>query len=69
MSFHTENRNMSAKLKSVFVFPNRMVVVFDTNGEQVPVLQGRWEDVKERLLPLIEKDNPEVNDAVGVVKA
>lgn len=56
---------MSAKLKSVFVFPNRMVVVFDTNGEQVAILQGRWEDVKDRLLPLIEQDRPEINDSLG----
>jgi hypothetical protein len=29
---------------------NNMVVVFDEYGEPVPVYQGQYEDVKERVL-------------------
>ena len=56
-----------ARLKSVWVLQNHMTVVFDTNGEQVPILQGLWEDVSTRVLPLINADKPELHDAPGII--
>ncbi len=32
-----------------FRFPNGMVIVIGNDGEQRPELQGRWEDVEDRL--------------------
>jgi hypothetical protein len=37
-------------IKSVIRCPNDMVVVFDENDEQIPEYQGRYEEVKERIL-------------------
>ncbi len=36
--------------KTVFVFPNGMAVVCDEKGKQIPELQGKFEDVKEKIL-------------------
>ena len=36
-------------VKAVFRFPNGMVAVTDERGEQIPELQGRFEDVKEKV--------------------
>ncbi len=41
-------------IKSVIRCPNDMVIVLDEEGEQVPEYQGRYEEVKERIL----KDAP-----------
>jgi len=41
-------------IKSVIRCPNDMVVVFDEDEEQVPEYQGRYEEMKERIL----KDAP-----------
>jgi hypothetical protein len=37
-------------IKTVIRLRNNMVVVFDAKGEQIPDYQGRYEDVKERVL-------------------
>ncbi len=37
-------------IKTVIRLRNNMVVVFDVKGEQIPDYQGRYEDVKERIL-------------------
>ena len=37
------------RVKTVFRFPNSMVAVLDENGEQIPELQGKFEDVKEKV--------------------
>ena len=37
-------------IKTVIRIRNNMVMVFDADGEQVPQYQGRYEDVKERIL-------------------
>lgn len=37
-------------IESVIKCPNDMVVVFDENDEQIPEYQGRYEEVKERIL-------------------
>jgi len=41
-------------IRSVIKTPNNMVMVFDENEEQIPEYQGRYEEVKERIL----KDAP-----------
>lgn len=37
-------------INQVVKFQNDIVVVFDENGEQMPEYQGRYDDVKERIL-------------------
>lgn len=37
-------------IKSVFKFPNGMVAVCDEKGEQLPEYQGKYEDVKDKIL-------------------
>ena len=37
-------------IESVYRLKNDMVIVFDTEGEQVPEYQGQYEDVKESIL-------------------
>jgi len=37
-------------IKSVIRCPNNMVVVFDENDEQIPEYQGRYEEIKERIM-------------------
>jgi hypothetical protein len=37
-------------IESVIRCPNDMVIVFDENDEQIPEYQGRYEEVKERIL-------------------
>lgn len=37
-------------ISQVIRFQNGMVMVFDEKGEQMPEYQGRYEDVKERIL-------------------
>ena len=41
-------------IRSVIKTPNNMVMVFDENEEQIPEYQGRYEEMKERIL----KDAP-----------
>jgi len=41
-------------IKSVIRCPNDMVIVFDQDDEQIPQYQGRYEELKERIL----KDAP-----------
>ena len=38
-----------AVVKSVWAFPNGNVVVIGENGEQIPKMQGRWDDMKEDI--------------------
>jgi len=37
------------KVRAVFRFPNGMVAVTDEHGNQIPELQGKFEDVKEKV--------------------
>ncbi len=37
-------------IKTVIRLKNNMVMVFDEEGEQVPELQGYYEDVRESIL-------------------
>jgi hypothetical protein len=39
-----------AQIKTVIRCHNSMVIVFDSNGEQIPEYQGEYEVVKERIL-------------------
>ena len=41
-------------IKIAIRFKNNMVIVFDEEEEQIPEYQGRYEEVKERIL----KDAP-----------
>lgn len=41
-------------IKTVIKTPNNMVMVFDKKGEQIPEYQGRYQEVKEKIL----KDAP-----------
>jgi hypothetical protein len=40
----------SEMIKSVIRCPNNMVLVFDEDDEQVPEYQGKYEEVRERVL-------------------
>ena len=37
-------------IKDVIKFQNGMVMVFDEKGEQLPQYQGRYEEVKDKIL-------------------
>ena len=37
-------------IKTVIRLKNNMVMVFDEEGEQIPGLQGYYQDVKEQIL-------------------
>lgn len=37
-------------IQTVVKFDNGMVVVFDEGGEQMPAFQGRYEEVRVRIL-------------------
>lgn len=37
-------------ISEVIRFPNNIVLVFDEKGEQMPELQGRYEEVRARIL-------------------
>ena len=41
-------------IKTAIRFQNSMVMAFDTEGEQIPEYQGRYDDVREFIL----KDAP-----------
>lgn len=41
---------MSSKISLVLRFPNDMVAVFNERGEQVPEYQGRYGDVRDKVL-------------------
>ena len=45
---------MAETIKKVYVFQNGMVMVFNGLAMQMPEYQGRWEDMKEKIL----KDKP-----------
>ncbi len=38
------------EIKTVVRGANDMVIVFDSDGEQIPEYQGQYEDVRERIL-------------------
>ena len=46
---------MTVVIKTIIRLQKDMVMVFDENGEQVPVYQGRYADMREKLL----RDAPE----------
>jgi hypothetical protein len=37
-------------IKTVIRIKNDMVMVFDENGEQIPAYQGRYHEVREKIL-------------------
>lgn len=37
-------------IKTVIRIKNNMVLVFDENGEEMPIYQGYYDDVKKRIL-------------------
>lgn len=37
------------QIKSVYVFPNGMCAVFDTNGQQWAELQGEWDEKRKEV--------------------
>ncbi len=41
---------MANMIKTVIRLGNNTVMVFNTEGEQVPQYQGQYEDVKDRVL-------------------
>jgi hypothetical protein len=41
---------MTARIAHVIRFTNGMVMVFDEQGEQMPEYQGRFEDVRQKLM-------------------
>jgi len=49
-SEEAETVEESDMIKSVIRCPNNMVVVFDDDDEQVPEYQGKYEEVRERVL-------------------
>lgn len=56
-------------LTHVVVSQNEMVAVFDAYGKQIPMLQGRWGEVKDKVIPAIEASRAivEIKDALGVI--
>ncbi len=40
-------------IKSVYVFPNGMVVVFDHNGKQMPEYQGEWKKLEKKIRSVV----------------
>ncbi len=49
-SEEAETVEESDMIKSVIRCPNNMVVVFDDDDEQVPEYQGKYEEVRARVL-------------------
>lgn len=47
---YQEGERIMPKLRSVLIFTNDHCAVFDTNGRQVPALQGAWHEVYESVL-------------------
>ncbi len=37
-------------IQHVLVFPNQMVAVFDDAGNQMPEYQGRWSEMRSKIL-------------------
>lgn len=42
-------REYRHKIKTIFIFTNGMVAVFDQNGQQMPFFQGRKEEVMPKI--------------------
>lgn len=42
-------------IEVVYRFANGMCIVFDKDGKQIPEYQGRWEDMKHKII----KDLPD----------
>ena len=51
---------MTEALTHVYIFPNHMAICFDSEGNQAPALQGRFEDIKSFLIPAILYHKPSV---------
>lgn len=43
------------KIKQAIKWQNGMVMVFDDKGQQVPELQGPYEEVREKVLAVADK--------------
>jgi hypothetical protein len=43
-------------INQVIRFQNDMVLVFDENGEQIPEFQGRYQDVRVKILARAPKE-------------
>ena len=52
--------NDKPKIKHVYVFQNGMAIVFDTKGQQMPELQGPYQEVKERIESALRESSHEV---------
>lgn len=44
-------------IKSVFVFPNGMCAVCNQDGQQIPELQGEWNEVKRLVFEAASKQD------------
>lgn len=42
--------NKPSQIKAVYKWSNQMIMVFDQNGEQIPELQGRYSEVRDKIL-------------------
>jgi hypothetical protein len=56
---------MRPRLRSVFLFQNGLVAVFDENGDQVPELQGRFRAVADRIKERIDERTELVMSGYG----
>lgn len=58
------------RIASVFIFPNGNVAVCDQFGEQMPEYQGKWEEIKDKLLAAIETQDikPILYNKLGIPK-
>lgn len=41
-------------VRHVYIFANGMAVVFDALGHQIPELEGRWAEVREKILAVAD---------------
>ncbi len=49
-------KTIEVKVSSVYIFPNGMVAVFDSKGEQVPELQGEWTEKAKQIYAVSDAD-------------
>lgn len=58
---------MTEALTHVYIFPNHFVACFDSEGNQVAALQGRFEEIKAHLMPAIIYHRPQV-EVIGPMR-
>jgi hypothetical protein len=59
------DHNRGMRLKTVFLFPNGMVAVCGYDGQQIPELQGRFSEVKEKIAALADEQTEWYGDFAG----